>query len=148
MQVADARTTYSAASAARRITLIGLIAPIAIEHEGGWIEAGWIETGCGKVVDHEFHKYVNPIPEFNSWQQLPEHIDVMPLAVTQNSGPITLTVKGKGMAGCQRRSKNASVSRSKDTSVMLAKRPPNWERFCQASSLGGIVLRRFRTGSA
>ena len=49
-----------------------------------------------KVVDHAFHKYVNPIPEFNSWQQLPEHIDVMPLAVTQNSGPITLTVKGKG----------------------------------------------------
>jgi hypothetical protein len=50
-----------------------------------------------KVVDHAFHKYVNPIPEFNSWQQLPEHIDVMPLAVTQNSGPITLTVKGKGV---------------------------------------------------
>jgi hypothetical protein len=50
----------------------------------------------GKVVDHEFHKYVNPIPEFNSWQQLPEHIDVMPLAVAQNSGPTTLTVKGKG----------------------------------------------------
>ena len=49
---------------------------------------------------------------------------------------------------CQRRSKNASVSRSKNTSVMLAKRPPNWEPFCQASSLGGIVLRRFRTGSA
>jgi hypothetical protein len=50
----------------------------------------------GKVVDPEFHKYLNPIPEFNSWQQLPEHIDVMPLAVTQNSGPTTLTIKGKG----------------------------------------------------
>ena len=49
-----------------------------------------------EVLGHEFHKYVNPIPESNSWQQLPEHIDVMPLAVTQNSGPITLTVKGKG----------------------------------------------------
>lgn len=50
----------------------------------------------GKVVDHQFHKYVNPIPEFNSWQQLPEHIDVTPFGVTQGSGPTTLTVKGKG----------------------------------------------------
>ena len=28
----------------------------------------------GKIVDHEFTGYVNPIPEFNSWQQLsPTH---------------------------------------------------------------------------
>jgi imidazolonepropionase-like amidohydrolase len=50
----------------------------------------------GKVIDHQFHKYVNPIPEFNSWQQLSEHIDVTPYAVTQGTGPTTLTIKGKG----------------------------------------------------
>jgi len=50
----------------------------------------------GHVVDHAFHKYVNPIPEFNSWQKLPEHIDVTPYAVAQNTGPTTITVKGKG----------------------------------------------------
>ena len=51
-------------------------------------------------------------------------------------------------AACQRRSKNASISRSKNTSVMLARRPPNWGFFCQASSLGGIVPRRFRADPA
>jgi imidazolonepropionase-like amidohydrolase len=50
----------------------------------------------GKVVDHEFHKYVNPIPEFNSWQSLPEHIVVTPYAVTQGTGPTTLTITGQG----------------------------------------------------
>jgi hypothetical protein len=52
------------------------------------------------------------------------------------------------MADCQRRSKNASVSRSKNTSVMLARRPPNWGSFRQASSLGGIVHRHIRAGTA
>jgi imidazolonepropionase-like amidohydrolase len=50
----------------------------------------------GKLVDNQFHKYVNPIPEFNSWQQLSEHIVVTPYAVTQGSGPTTLKVTGKG----------------------------------------------------
>jgi hypothetical protein len=50
----------------------------------------------GKVVDHQFHKYVNPIPEFNSWQSLPEHISVTPYAVTQGAGPTTVSIKGKG----------------------------------------------------
>jgi hypothetical protein len=50
----------------------------------------------GKLVDIGFHKYVNPIPEFNSWQQLSEHIDVTPPAVTQGSGPTTLKVRGRG----------------------------------------------------
>jgi hypothetical protein len=50
----------------------------------------------GKVVDIGFHKYVNPIPEFNSWQQLSEHIVVTPYAVTQATGPTLLKVKGRG----------------------------------------------------
>jgi hypothetical protein len=49
----------------------------------------------GKVVEHEFTGYVNPIPEFNSWQQLSRSIDVSPAAVTQGSST-TLRVKGKG----------------------------------------------------
>ena len=49
---------------------------------------------------------------------------------------------------CQRRSKNASAGRSKNTSVMLARRPPNWGPFLQASGLGGIIRRRFRAGTA
>jgi Amidohydrolase family/IPT/TIG domain len=79
----------------------GKVADLSIV-EGNPLQDIWMTQNVkmvvmnGKVVDHEFHKYVNPIPEFNSWQQLPEHIDVMPLAVTQNSGPTTLTVKGKG----------------------------------------------------
>ena len=49
-----------------------------------------------KVVDHAFHKYVNPIPEFNSWQSLPEHIVVIPYSVAQGTGPTMLTITGKG----------------------------------------------------
>ena len=48
----------------------------------------------GKITDNQFHKYVNPIPEFNSWQTLPEHIAVTPYAVTQNTGPTTISIKG------------------------------------------------------
>ena len=64
-------------------------------------------------------------------------------------GPIHVygALRGRALAGCQRRSKNASVSRSKNTSVMLARRPPpNWGPFRLASSLGGIMRRRFRAG--
>ena len=50
----------------------------------------------GKLVDTAFTRYVNPIPEFNSWQQLSAHIEVSPLAVTQGSGPTTIKVSGKG----------------------------------------------------
>jgi hypothetical protein len=50
----------------------------------------------GKLVDPAFTRYVNPIPEFNSWQQLSAHIEVSPPAVTQGSGPTTIKVYGKG----------------------------------------------------
>jgi hypothetical protein len=48
----------------------------------------------GKVVDHQFHRYVNPIPEFNTWQSMPEHIVVTPYAVAQGTGPTILTITG------------------------------------------------------
>jgi hypothetical protein len=51
-------------------------------------------------------------------------------------------------SSCQRRSKNASVGRSKNTSVPLARRPPNWGPFRQVSSLGGIIRWRVRAGTA
>jgi hypothetical protein len=40
---------------------------------------------------------------------------------------------------CQRRIKNASACPSKNTSVMLARRPPNWGPFVQASGLDWII---------
>src|SRR5260370_6614449 len=50
----------------------------------------------GKVVNPEFTGFVNPIPEFNSWQQLSPTIQVSPLAIEQGTGPTTLKVSGKG----------------------------------------------------
>ena len=49
----------------------------------------------GKVVNHEFTGDVNPIPEFNSWQQLSQTIRVTPEAVTQGDSA-TLRVRGQG----------------------------------------------------
>ena len=79
----------------------GKVADLSIV-EGNPLQDMWATTNVktvvmnGKVVDIGFHKYVNPIPEFNSWQQLSEHIEVSPLALTQGSGPTILKVKGKG----------------------------------------------------
>jgi imidazolonepropionase-like amidohydrolase len=50
----------------------------------------------GKLVDPQFTGYVNPIPEFNSWQQLSQTIEATPLAITQGAGPTMLKVSGKG----------------------------------------------------
>jgi hypothetical protein len=50
----------------------------------------------GQIVHHEFTGYVNPIPEFNSWQQLSQTIDVSPAAIVQGAGPTTLKVAGRG----------------------------------------------------
>jgi len=79
----------------------GKVADLSIV-EGNPLQDMWATTNVktvvmnGKVVDIGFHKYVNPIPEFNSWQQLSEHIEVSPLALTQGTGPTILKVKGKG----------------------------------------------------
>ena len=51
----------------------------------------------GSRSTSDFTKYVNPIPEFNSWQQLfGSNTDMQPAAVTQASGPTLLKVKGRG----------------------------------------------------
>jgi len=79
----------------------GKVADLSIV-EGNPLQDMWATTNVkmvvtnGKQVDIGFHKYVNPIPEFNSWQQLSEHIDVSPAAVTQATGPTVLKVKGRG----------------------------------------------------
>jgi hypothetical protein len=79
----------------------GKVADLSIV-EGNPLQDIWMTQNVkmvvlnGKVVDHEFHRYVNPIPEFNSWQSLPEHIVVKPYAVTQGSGPTILTISGEG----------------------------------------------------
>jgi hypothetical protein len=79
----------------------GKVADLSIV-EGNPLQDMWATTNVkmvvtnGKLVDIAFHKYVNPIPEFNSWQQLSEQIVVTPYAVTQGSGPTVLKVKGRG----------------------------------------------------
>ncbi len=79
----------------------GKVADLSIV-EGNPLQDMWTTTNVkmvvtnGKVIDIGFHKYVNPIPEFNSWQQLSEHIEVTPYAVTQGTGPTILKVKGRG----------------------------------------------------
>ena len=79
----------------------GKVADLSIV-EGNPLQDMWATTNVkmvvtnGKLVDIGFHKYVNPIPEFNSWQQLSEHIEVTPFAVTQGSGPTMLKVRGRG----------------------------------------------------
>jgi hypothetical protein len=54
---------------------------------------------------------------------------------------------GRRIALCQRRSKNASACRRENASMMMARRPPNWGSFRQASGLGGIIRRRVRAGT-
>jgi len=79
----------------------GKIADLSIV-EGNPLVDMWSTTNVkmvvmnGKQIDIGFHKYVNPIPEFNSWQQLSEHIEVTPYALIQGSGPTTIKVRGKG----------------------------------------------------
>src|SRR5262249_3185214 len=50
----------------------------------------------GRIINPEFSGYVNPIPEFNSWQQLLPTLAVRPAAIVQGTGPTTLRVQGKG----------------------------------------------------
>jgi amidohydrolase family protein len=50
----------------------------------------------GKVVDHAFHKYKNPIPSFYSYQSLPLDLEISPLFLVEGSGPTALRVRGEG----------------------------------------------------
>src|ERR1035437_6423320 len=63
--------------------------------------------------------------------------------------PVILLILQHFMSGsdgiarsCQRRRDNASARRRENTSMMLAKRPPNWGPFRKASGLGGGIRRR------
>jgi hypothetical protein len=77
----------------------GKVADLSIV-EGNPLQDIWMTQNVkmvvlnGKVVDHQFHRYVNPIPEFNTWQSMPEHIVVTPYAVAQGTGPTILTITG------------------------------------------------------
>jgi hypothetical protein len=50
----------------------------------------------GKVVDHSFQKYKNPIPSFYSYQSLPLDLQISPLFLIQGAGPTVLRVRGQG----------------------------------------------------
>jgi len=78
----------------------GKVADLAIV-DGNPLQDIWMTQNVkmvvmnGKVINHEFTGFVNPIPEFNSWQQLSPQIEVSPPSVVQGS-PATLTIAGKG----------------------------------------------------
>ena len=50
----------------------------------------------GRVVNHEFQKYQNPIPSFYSYQSLPLDLEISPLFLIEGSGPTTLKIRGHG----------------------------------------------------
>lgn len=50
----------------------------------------------GRVINHEFTKYKNPIPSFYSFQSLPLDLEISPLFLIESSGPTTLRVRGQG----------------------------------------------------
>lgn len=50
----------------------------------------------GKVVNHNFTKYKNPIASFYSFQSLPLDLEISPLFLIEGSGPTTLRVRGQG----------------------------------------------------
>jgi Amidohydrolase family len=50
----------------------------------------------GKVINHGFIKYKNPIASFYSFQSLPLDLQISPLFLIEGSGPTTLRVRGEG----------------------------------------------------
>jgi imidazolonepropionase-like amidohydrolase len=50
----------------------------------------------GKVVNHGFTQYKNPIASFYSFQSLPLDLEIAPLFLLEGSGPTTLRVRGQG----------------------------------------------------
>jgi imidazolonepropionase-like amidohydrolase len=79
----------------------GKVADLSIV-EGNPLQDIWMTQNVklvvkdGKVVNPEFTGYENPIPEYNSWQQLSVRIEATPYAIVQGTGPTTITVKGRG----------------------------------------------------
>jgi len=79
----------------------GKVADLAIV-EGDPLEDIWMTQNVkmvvmdGKVIDHGFTKYKNPIASFYSFQSLPLDLEISPLFLTEGSGPTTLRVRGQG----------------------------------------------------
>jgi imidazolonepropionase-like amidohydrolase len=80
---------------------VGKIADLSIV-EGDPLKDIWATQNVkmvvmdGKVVNHEFTKYKNPIPSFYSYQSLPLDLEISPLFLIEGSGPTTLRVRGRG----------------------------------------------------
>ena len=80
----------------------GKIADLSIV-EGNPLEDIWMTQNVkmvvmdGKVIDHDFTNYQNPIPSFYSNQSLPPDIQISPLFLHEGDGPTVLTVKSKEM---------------------------------------------------
>ena len=52
----------------------------------------------GKVVDHQFRKYKNPIPSFYTYQTLPMDLELVARCCSrEGAGPTMLQVTGKGI---------------------------------------------------
>ena len=81
---------------------IGKVADLSIV-EGNPLEDIWMTQNVkmvvkdGALVDPAFTGQVNPIPELNSWETMPERIVVLPEALKQGDGPTELTVLGEGI---------------------------------------------------
>ena len=80
---------------------VGKVADLSII-EGDPLQDMWMTQNVklvvldGKLVDPAYTGFVNPIPEFNSYQQLPTSIEVTPYSITQGTGPTTIKVRGRG----------------------------------------------------
>lgn len=79
----------------------GKVADLAIV-EGDPLQDIWMTQNVkmvvmdGKVVDHKFSRYKNPIASFYSFQSLPLDLQISPLFLIESSGPTTLRVRGQG----------------------------------------------------
>lgn len=79
----------------------GKVADLAIV-EGDPLDDIWMTQNVkmvvmdGKVIDHQFTRYKNPIASFYSFQSLPLDLQISPLFLIEGSGPTTLRVRGQG----------------------------------------------------
>jgi hypothetical protein len=79
----------------------GKVADLAIV-EGDPLEDIWMTQNVamvvmdGKVINHHFTRYKNPIASFYSFQSLPLDLQISPLFLIEGSGPTTLRVRGQG----------------------------------------------------
>ena len=67
--------------------------------------------------------------------------------VSDKAAPCPLDHVNRQFRACQRRSKNTSVCRRENTSVLLARRPRTEGLFLKTSGLGGLIRRRVRAGT-